>query len=619
MGAAQPSSPETPFARGTLPHCRAARVVLQSLILATAFMLCVTQPGLAGTSRAARAGGEGGPVARPAPDRPEAEVLQVKAHRGVDPERLRSFVTERAKLLEEMGARVGLRLPASQLPSYELYTDLVQKGTLTGSSEPVDAPDPGGRIRRVLALPCAARDGEAEAAWLMQMGWEVKPLPLWSVGLAAHHAPKLYGRSAGALAGALAHSGYFPSLEELLESPRELRQYPTLFAPAAAVLVGWILDVQGPRGLEKAVIATSRGADRLPALAAALKMDPAGVRRAYATVLGERAERHPRAHAREHVDAPSGRQRGICYAHTVSLQRGYASHRAARQLDRLQTLGANWVSVTPFGYLKLHSPQITASSGFGSEGETDESMGVVITEARARGLGVMVKPHLWSNGFVGQISMRTAEDWRRFFKEYGRYILHHAILAEACDGSALSVGNELIECTRGHDREWRRLIRAVRSIFAGSVTYGAHWREEVERIGFWDALDWVGVSLYAPLAEDGKARSEDLRESARRQAERLRTISRRVDRPLLLVEVGFPSHPRAPFAPWEDPEHGPADPGAQAEAYEALLSVFWPLPFVEGVYWWKWFSDEPGPPGDRSHRFAGKPAEEIVRRFYRMH
>ena len=570
-------------------------------------------------SRAAQEGGEGPPTARPAPERLEREVPQVQAHKGVDPERLRSFATGRAKLLAEMGARAGLRLPEGQLPSYELYADLVQKGTLTGSSEPVDAPDPGGRIRRVLDPPCAARDGEAEAAWLMRMGWGVKPLPLWSVGLAANHAPQLYGRRAEALAGALAHSGYFPSLEELLESPRELRQYATLFAPAAATLVGWILGERGPHGLEKAVIATSGEAERLAALAAALKMEPAEVRRGYAAVLGEGAKRYPQAHAREHVDAPPGRQRGICYAHTVSLQRGYASRRAARQLDRLQALGANWVSVNPFAYLKLHSPHIAASSGFGLEGETDESMGVVISEARARGLGVMVKPHLWSSDFVGRISMRTQKDWSRFFKEYGRYILHHAILAEACDASALSVGNELIECTRGHDAEWRRLIGAVRSAFAGSLTYGAHWGEEVEQISFWDALDWVGVSLYAPLAEDGKANSESLRESARRQAERLRAISRRVDRPLLLVEAGFPSHPRAAIAPWEDPDRGPADPGAQAEAYEALLSVFWPLPFVEGVYLWKWFSDEPGPPGDRSHRFAGKPAEDIVRRFYRGH
>jgi hypothetical protein len=544
---------------------------------------------------------------------------EVEAHPGVETGALGSFVEQRVRLLREMGRLAGIGVPGDRLPSYELYSDHVQKGTLTGRSAPVDPPDRSGRIRRVLDLPCAARDGEAEAAWLMNSAWGVEPLPLWSAGLAGLHAPALYGRKAAALAGALAHSGFFPSLDELLEAPRELRQYPTLFSPAAAVLVGWILEEHGADGLKKAVTATSRAQERLSALAEALGTDAAGLRRGYTQILQRIAAQYPKAHTRSRADAPAGRQRGVCYAHRVSLQRGYASPRAARQLDRLKEMGANWVSVAAVALKKLHSPKIAASSGYGLEGETDESMGVVIAEARARGLGVMVKPHLWSSDFVGRISMRTPEDWTRFFREYGRYVLHHAILAESCDASALSVGNELIECTRGHDDEWRRIIRSVRSVFAGPLTYGAHWGEEVEQIGFWGMLDWVGVSLYAPLATDGDASDADLLEGARRQARRLEAVARRAGRPLLLVEAGFPTHGRAAIAPWEERDGGPVDLEAQADAYDALLSTFWPLPFVEGVYWWKWFSDEPSAPGRCSHCFAGTPAEGVVRRFYRGH
>ncbi|MEE9217829.1 MAG: hypothetical protein V3U98_02050 [Acidobacteriota bacterium] len=544
---------------------------------------------------------------------------RIEAREGVDGRKLAEFARGRRRLLERLASRLELPLDPSRFPSYELFSDLVQKGVHTGSTDPVDPPDAQGRIRRVHDLPCSARDGEAEAAWLLRVSLGQDALPVWSVGLAAIEAPAVYGRPAGALAGALAHSGLFPDLEETIDSPSELRQYPTLFVPAARVLVGWILDRHGAETLRRAVLATSRARDRLRALSLALGVPREELRKAYRAALAAQARSHPRALVRGQAGLPSGRQRGVCYAHTVSLRRGYASVPAARQLDRLKGMGVNWVSVTPFAYLKPHEPRIVASSGFGSEGETDESMAVVIHEVRRRGLGVLLKPHLWSHGFVGRISMRSEGDWRRFFREYGRYVVHNAVLGEACGASALCVGNELIEATRGRDAEWRRIIAAVRSVFAGPLTYGAHWDREVEQIGFWDALDWVGVSLYAPLATSGAAGPEAWAEEARRQALRLGAIARRVNRPLVLVEVGFPSHPQAALKPWEDPDGGPADPQAQAAAYEALLSAFWPQPFLGGVYWWKWFSDEPAPAGDRSHRFAGKPAEEVVRRFYLAH
>ena len=542
---------------------------------------------------------------------------RARALEGVDAAALPAFLAGRQRLIERLAARAGIDAARLAPPSYQLFASLVQKGERTGSSAPVDLPQGGGVIRRVLDLPCSARDGEAEAAWLMYSAWGVKPLAVWSAGLAAVDAGTLYGRPAGALAGALARSGLLPALDELLAAPRSVRQYPTLFAPAAGILAGWVLERRGPDAFRRAVMATAAPSANAPALAAALGMEEGDLRRAYARALVEKAARGPRAPEREPGGAPAGRQRGVCYAHTVSLERGYASPRSARTLDQLAELGVNWVSVTPFGYLELHDPEISASSGFGPEGETDESLAAVIGQAHARGMGVLLKPHLWSTDWVGRISMPGEPAWQRFFLEYGRYIAHQAVLGEACGAAALCVGNELVEATRGHDPQWRALISAARSVFSGPLTYGAHWDQEVERIGFWDALDWVGVSLYAPLAARPGAAVSDLESAARRQAQRLGGIARRAGRPLVIVEVGFPSHARAALAPWEDPEDGPPDPAAQAEAFEAVLKAFWKQPFVAGIYWWKWFSDDHPSPGDRSHRFDGKPAAEVVRRFYR--
>jgi hypothetical protein len=535
-----------------------------------------------------------------------------------------TFASGRHELISRLAHTAGIAAP-EELPRYRLFTDLIEKGARTGATTPVEGPDASGVIHRLRMLPCSARDGEAEARWLLQRAWSVEPAPVWSTGLAALVAERVYGRPAEAWRRALSSTDLLPSLGELLEAPDGVLQYPTLFAPAAWALVAWTLERHGAAGLQAVVKATRGAGGRLEALAAALRMDPRELQEEYRRVLAAPARGAPSTQAaspgaeragRELGVPPDGFQRGICFAHTVSLQRGYASPRSEQSLDQLRKLGVNWISVTPFGYLRLHSPEITASSSFGPDAETDESLAEVISQARSRGMGVLLKPHLWSTDFVGQVAMRSGPEWSAFFREYGRFLAHHAILASACGASALSIGNELIEATRGRDDEWRTLIRAARSLFAGPLTYGAHWGEEVERVGFWDALDWVGVSLYAPLESAPQASRRQWAEEARRQAQRLAGIARRFGKPLVLVEAGFPSHARAALAPWEDPESGPADPAAQADAFAALIEGFASRPEVRGIYWWKWFTDDRPSRGDRSHRFAGKPAEEVVRRFY---
>ncbi len=595
-------------ARLRLPALR--RAVSASLLLACA----------AGTA-ASRPADSGLPTA-------PNESTRLSGPRLSAPER---FLAGRRDVVRRLAHRAGIDPPPADLPAYERFGDLVQKGLRTGSTRPVDPPDAAGVIRRVEALPCSARDGEAEAVWLLRAAWGADAAPVWSTGLAALEIPAAHPLSPDGLASALAAAGLLPSLEEVLDAPRAVAQYPTLFAPAAHRLVGWVIERHGAEGLRRAVFATRAPGGRVQALAGALGTSERDLRRAYTHGAAGAGGAHTSAPERESPGAgapgapepttrqrppPAGFHKGVCYAHTVSLERGYASRRSARTLDRLRGLGADWISITPFGYIESGSPRIAASSGFGPDAETDEAMAEVIEQARRRGLGVMVKPHLWSRDFVGRLSMLTEEDWKRFFLSYGRYLAHHAILSEACGASALCVGNELAEATRGREREWRALIAAARALFSGPLTYGAHWDEEAGRVRFWDALDWVGVSFYAPLAAGPQEGPQAWRDAARRQIRRLALIARRAGKPLVLVEAGFPSHARAALAPWEDPESGPADAAAQAQAFEALAAAIREEPAVAGVYWWKWFTDDAPAPLDRSHRFAGKPAEEVVKRFF---
>lgn len=45
----------------------------------------------------------------------------------------------------------------------------------------------------------------------------------------------------------------------------------------------------------------------------------------------------------------------------------------------------------------------------------------------------------------------------------------------------------------------RRLIRQIRRVYHGPLTYAANWSGEYKQIRFWDALDYVGIQAYFPL------------------------------------------------------------------------------------------------------------------------
>ena len=51
------------------------------------------------------------------------------------------------------------------------------------------------------------------------------------------------------------------------------------------------------------------------------------------------------------------------------------------------------------------------------------------------------------------------------------------------------------------DRLWRSLIAHVRNIYHGKLTYAANFDQYYE-VGFWDALDVIGINAYFPLRED---------------------------------------------------------------------------------------------------------------------
>ncbi len=395
---------------------------------------------------------------------------------------------------------------------------------------------------------------------------------------------------------------------------------PLVWIPARALVVRAVYETASPRGRD-AVIALLRAPapGTLDSLCRRAGLVPAAVERRYAALADSLARAGARAARMSHPRPwrpADGFQSGACLAHTVDLEGGYLSGACVRELARLRGLGAGWVSLTPFGYLPARdTPEIVPVADGGPEEESDEALCEAAARARALGLRVWLKPHLWTRGFVGELEFGPA-GWPRFFARYREFILHYALLAQRERMDGLVVGHELTTATLGHPERWRALIADVRRVYGGTLTYGANWGEEVRGIRFWDALDLVGVSFYAPLADAPTRAVPALEARARRALAELRAVAARTGLPVLIVEAGYAPRAAAAVRPWEE-RGGPRDLEAQRACYEALVRALEPELWIAGVFWWKWFSsDAVAGPGDGSYTPRGKPAEAVMRRAF---
>ncbi len=217
-------------------------------------------------------------------------------------------------------------------------------------------------------------------------------------------------------------------------------------------------------------------------------------------------------------------------------------------------------------------------------------------------------------------------DWDRWWWSYQRFIMHYARLAGGHKASLFAVGSELLSTEQQSDR-WRALIKDVRKVYSGQLTYSANW-DHFEPVSFWDALDVVGITGYHELVKQeqaqrkvaGKGHSsaaltdEALLKGFAPFTHRLRTWAMAEGHRYLLTEVGYPAQSHAALRPWDYRVSGPADPMLQLRCYRALFKAFHNDPRLTGLYMWNWFGE--GGMNDGSYTPRGKPAAKVLSRWY---
>jgi len=313
-------------------------------------------------------------------------------------------------------------------------------------------------------------------------------------------------------------------------------------------------------------------------------------------------------------------QRGVTLAHEgFEIHDGYLSARSDRSLDKLQSLGVDSVAIVPYAFMAEPSRVTSLAVPERAGSETDEAVAHAIQASKSRGMTVLLKPQIWlRRSWPGEIEPQGRDEEDRFFREYGRWIRHYALMAEKHGVEILAIGTELSKMTRGRAAQWEAIIRDIRLLYRGRLVYAANWGEEVEQVGFWPLLDFIGVDFYYPLSSEDSPSDEALRQGFESSLDSIRALSRRLSKPVLLTEIGYGST----RSPWKNPHASDrsrdAAPEHQARAYEAAFAALADeTSWIRGMYWWTWPTDLAlGGVSDPGFTPNEKPAEGALRRGY---
>jgi hypothetical protein len=300
--------------------------------------------------------------------------------------------------------------------------------------------------------------------------------------------------------------------------------------------------------------------------------------------------------------------------------RGYGSSACGETLDLVAELGGNWVSLTPFGRIWDLSPSGIDSTFEAPSAQTKKAIARTVSQAHARGLKVLLVPHLWveTGGWRGELEFASDAEWRRFAEEYRAFVLEWAKVANANRVDLFSVGVELRSwVTTGHASSFQDIVQDVRKVYRGPLTYGANW-DDVEHTVIWGDLDVIGINAFFPLTTKSGARLAELRAGAHAVKEHIATLAHEWQKPVVFTEVGYTNRPDPALRPWEWPEdlHGvQPSPVEQAEAYEALLGAFLPEPWFRGFFVWRIYADRFDTSQEPAWGFSplNQPAEHVLR------
>lgn len=287
----------------------------------------------------------------------------------------------------------------------------------------------------------------------------------------------------------------------------------------------------------------------------------------------------------------------------------------------LVDLHANYASVMPFGFVRsLDHPEVIFNTERQWFGETLQGTRQYVEELRKHQIKVMMKPQIWvwRGEFTGDIEMNSEEDWKTLEDTYSDFILTYAKLSEELQLDILCIGTELEQFISNRESYWFELIKKIRAVYSGKLTYAANW-DEFKRTPFWSDLDYVGVDAYFPVSDKETPTVEDCKKGWETHIDAIEAVVDDFNKPILFTEFGYRSVAYAGKEPWvSDRSLNVVNLDGQVNTLQALFETFWDRPWFAGGFVWKWFHKHDEVGGLENFMFTpqNKPAQETIKSIY---
>ena len=301
----------------------------------------------------------------------------------------------------------------------------------------------------------------------------------------------------------------------------------------------------------------------------------------------------------------------------------YNTAAGATAQDGIAASGAGWGGVLATWYM----PTATSTSISSQAGSpTDAAVIAAIQELHAKGLKVMLKPHVdvLDGTWRGAISPSNVNAW---FVSFTAFIVHYAQLAQTNGVELLCFGTEYKTMSGAANlANWTTVISAIRVVYTGPLVYAANATsalDEFTSVSFWSLVDVIGLDAYFPLTNHADPTLAQLVSawSSNVNGENIvadiqNFAGAHPGRPVMFTEIGYKSVPGTNTQPWTFSlgNGGPADNSEQQNCYEAMYEVWGNQKAVmSGNFWWAWPVPAPAA-GDTDYNPRSKPAELVTLR-----
>ncbi len=289
----------------------------------------------------------------------------------------------------------------------------------------------------------------------------------------------------------------------------------------------------------------------------------------------------------------------------------------SKDIKPIASINANWISIVPYGFLKDNA--ITFDSKYQWVGERPEAIRACVKLAKAEGLKVMIKPHIWigHGTYTGHYSCTTEEEWQSFEKSYKAYILAFVKIAEEEKVELFSIGTEWGKFVEIRPQFWKSLIKDIRKIYSGKLIYAANW-DDYQKVSFWKELDYIGIDSYFPLSLEANPKLGELIKSWKTIMPIIEQYASSHKKKVVFTEFGFKSTTQATVSPWEHTDAGDFSEKIQDLAFKSFFQTIWNKPWFTGGFIWKWYHDHEhaGGRGDTDFTPQNKLAQETISKYF---